>query len=140
VNSEIRETNRTPVWRSIPVVLAIVAIVAVGLLTGIRPSGYSTVSVRLLGHEFVVARGGLSATITLMFLLLVGILLPAWAIFHASRTPKSAFTSLGRSKGRWMASMIILFLLGDASFLLVPLYYLVRVRPRLNRQQAITLV
>jgi hypothetical protein len=32
--------------------------------------------------------------------------------------------------------MVILFLIGDASFLLVPIYYLLRVRPQLNREQA----
>ncbi len=32
--------------------------------------------------------------------------------------------------------MIILFFIGDASFLLVPIYYLLRVRPQLNRKPA----
>ncbi len=135
-DTEVVKKKETPVWRAVPFVLGVVAIVAVGLFIGLRPPGSSTVSVRLLGHHFVVAHGGLSARITLILLLLVGILLPAWAIIHVTRTPKSTFTSLGRSKGRWVASMIVLFLIGDASFLLVPIYYLLRVRPQLNREQA----
>ena len=122
------------VWRAIPLVLGVVAIVALGLVLGLHPANMM-VSVRFLGHHFVVARGGIPATVAPIALLLVGILIPASAIINALRTPKSTFTSLGRSKGRWVASMIILFLIGDASFLLVPIYYLLRVRPQLNREQ-----
>src|ERR1035437_2686064 len=119
VNTEADTKNQAAtVWWSIPVVLGVVVIATVGLLIGLHPAGNSTVWIRFLGHHVVVARGGIFATIVPIVLLLVGILLPAWAIIHASRTPKSAFTSFGRSKGRWVASMIILFLVGDASFLL----------------------
>ena len=141
VNTEAdKKDPATTKWWSIPVVLGIVVIATVGLLIGLHPAGNSTVWIRFLGHHVVVARGGVVATIAPIVFLLVGILLPAWAIIHASRTPKSAFTSLGRHKGRWVASMIILFLVGDASFLLLPIYYLVRVRPLLNRKQATALV
>jgi len=140
VSPQDGKKNLAPVWRSVPVVLGVVALVAVGFLTGLHPAGHSIVSVRLLGHDVVVARGGLSSIFTLIPLVLVGVMLPAWAIIHATRTPKHTFTSLGRSKGRWVASMIIVFLIGDASLLLLPLYYLIRVRPQLNRQRAIALV
>lgn len=120
-------------------VLGVAVIATFGLLIGLHPAGNSTVLIRFLGHHVVVARGGDFATVALIVLLLVGILLPAWAIIHASRTPKSAFTSLGRSKGRWVASMIVLFLVGDASFLLLPIYYLIRVRPQLTRRRATAL-
>jgi len=135
VNTEVAKKNQAPFWRAIPVVLGVVAIVALGLLLGLHP-GNTTVSVRFLGHHFVVARGGVPGVLAPIGLLLVGILIPAWAIIDAMRTPKSIFTSLGRSKGRWVASMIILFLIGDVSLLLVPIYYLLRVRPQLNRKQA----
>jgi hypothetical protein len=36
--------------------------------------------------------------------------------------------------------MIILFFVGDVSVLLLPIYYLVRIRPQLHRKQATTLV
>ncbi len=134
-DTEVVKKKLAPVWRAVPLVLGVVAIVAVGLVIGLHPAD-TTVSVRFLGHHFVVARGGVPATIAPIVLLLVGISIPAWAIINAMRTPKSTFTSLGRSKGRWVASMIILFLIGDASFLLVPIYYLLRVRPQLSRKQA----
>ena len=105
--------------RAISLVLGDVAIVALGLVLGPHPAS-TIVSVRFVGHHFVVARGGIPATIAPIALLLVGILIPAWAIINAMRTPTSTFSSLGRSKGRWVASMIILFFIGDASFLLVP--------------------
>ena len=134
VDTEVVKKKQALVWRAIPLVLGAVAIVALGLVLGLHAAN-TTVWVRFLGHHFVVARGGIPATIAPIALLLAGILIPASAIINATRTPKSTFTSLGRSKGRWVASMIILFLIGDASFLLVPIYYLLRVRPQLNREQ-----
>jgi hypothetical protein len=136
VNTEEDKKNQVPVWRSIPVVLGVAVIATAGLLTGLHSGGNSTVWIRFLGHHFIVARGGVFATIAPIVLLLVGILVTAWAIIEAFRTPKSAFTSLGRSKGRWVASLVILFLVGDAAFLLLPIYYLIRVRPQLNHNQA----
>ena len=136
VNTEEDKKNQAPVWRSIPVVLGVAVIATAGLLMGLHSGGNSTVWIRFLGHHFIVARGGVFATIAPIVLLLVGILVPAWAIIDAFRTPKSTFTSLGRSKGRWVASLVILFLVGDAAFLLLPIYYLIRVRPQLNHNQA----
>jgi hypothetical protein len=139
VNTQIVTKHKAPLWRAIPVVLGIVAIVVVGLLI-VPSSANTTVWIHFLGRRFVVARGGAPATIAPIFLLLIAILIPAWAIINAVRTPKSTFTSLGRSKGRWVVSMIILFLIGDVSLLLVPIYYLVRVRPQLNRKHADSLI
>ena len=134
-----KKNQAATIWSSIPVVLGVVVIATVGLLIAPQPTGNSIVWIRFLGHHVIVARGGVFATITPIVLLLVGLLLPAWAIIHASRTPKSAFTSLGRSKGRWIVSLIILFLVGGASFLLLPIYYLIRIRPQLHRKQATAL-
>ncbi|MBW4078095.1 MAG: hypothetical protein HIU84_06235 [Acidobacteria bacterium] len=133
VNPEAGKKKRAT-WWSIPVVLGIIVIATVGLLIPLHTGSNTTVSIRLFGQHVVVAHGGVSATIALIVLLLIGISLPGWALIHASRTPKSTFTSLDRSKGRWVASMVILFLIGDASLLIVPLYYLIRVRPQLNRE------
>ncbi|MBW4078399.1 MAG: hypothetical protein HIU84_07815 [Acidobacteria bacterium] len=135
VDTEAIKTHQSPIWRNTYVVLGIVAIVAFGLLITTRSTN-PTVWVRLLGHHFELARGGIPATIAPTVLLLIGVVIPAWAIINAMRTPKGTFASLGRSKSRWVVSMIILFLIGDASLLLVPIYYLLRVRPQLNRVQA----
>lgn len=138
VNTEVVEKKHTPGWRAMPAVLGVLVIVAAGVVIGLRPAhtGNTTVSVLLLGHHYVVARGGISATVASILLLLFAVFIPAWAIINTIRTPKSTFTSFGRSKGRWVVSMIILFFIGDASFLLVPIYYLLRVRPQLNRKPA----
>lgn len=125
------ETQGATIWRFMPAALGVVVIATLGLLMAPHSTTDSTVWIQFLGHHVVVARNAL-APIAPVVLLPIGILLPAWAIIHASRTPKSAFTSLGRSKGRWVVSMIVLFLVGDAAFLLLPIYYLIKIRPRLH--------
>jgi hypothetical protein len=140
VNTEAGKKNQSATLRRfIPVVLGVVVTAALGLLMAPHPTGYSTVWIQLFGHHVIVARGGILATIAPIALLPILILLPAWAIIDASRTPKSAVISLGRSKGRWVVSMIILFLVGDVSVLLLPIYYLIRIRPQLHRKQATAL-
>ena len=134
--TEVVNEKEMPVWRFVPVVLAVTVTAAIGLLLGIRPPGSSIVSVRLLDHHLIVARGGIPAVLALMALLVIGILMPAWAIINCIGTPKSTFTSLGRSKGRWVVSMIVVFFIGDVSLLLVPIYYLWRIRPQLSHERA----
>ena len=73
---------------SVPVVLGIIVIATVGLLIPLHTGSNTTVTIRLLGHHVVVAHGGISATIALIVLLVIGISLPGWAIIHASRTPR----------------------------------------------------
>jgi len=116
-------------WWASPVVLGSVASAAVGLLLFPR-SANTTVTARLFGRHFVVAHGG-ATPFAFMVMFFIGFWVPGWAIVNAIRTPKSTFLALGRSKGRWIASMVILLLIGDASLVLVPIYYLLRVRPRL---------
>jgi hypothetical protein len=135
VIAEEDKKNKAPLW-TVPVVFGVGVIATLGLLIGMHPTGDSTVWIRLFGHHIVVAHGGSFSTIAEIALLPLAIMLPAWALIHASRTPKSAFTSLGRSKGRWIVLMIIVFIAGDASLLLIPIYYVIRVRPQLNRNPA----
>jgi len=92
----------------------------------------STYWFRIFGHRVVFEHGGSYATIAFLALIVIGIVFPVWAIGHAIVTPKSAFQSLGKSKGRWIGTMIVLFLLGDLSVLLPAIYYLIRIRSHLN--------
>jgi len=92
----------------------------------------STYWFRIFGQRIVFEHGGSFATIAFLVLVVIGIVFPVWAIGHAIVTPKSAFRSLGKSKGRWIGTMIALFLLGDLSVLLPAIYYLIRIRPQLN--------
>jgi fumarate reductase subunit D len=140
VAAQAVKKNQTPIWWFVVAVLGMVVIAIAGLLIGLHPAGNSTVWIRFLGYHVVVARGGVVAAVAPIVLLPIAILLPAWAVIDASRTSKSTFTSIGRSKGRWVVMMVIVFLVGDASLLLLPIYYLIRVRPQLNRKQATALV
>lgn len=90
---------------------------------------------RIFGHRVDFLHGGSLVTVTFLALVVVVALLPVWAIGHAFMTQKSVFTSLGRSKVRWIVSMIALFLLGDLSVLLLAAFYLIRVRPQLDAGQ-----
>lgn len=92
----------------------------------------STYWLRIFGHRLVFAHGGSYAMIAFLALIVIGIVLPLWAIGHAVFTPKWAFKSLGRSKVRWILAMAVLFLLGDLSVLLPAIYYFIRIRPQLD--------
>lgn len=93
----------------------------------------STIAVRILWHYVTVFHGGESANLLSLALVAVAVILPAWAIGHAVGTPNSTFDLLGSSKRRWIGWMVALFLLGDASGLVLAVYYLARIRPLLRR-------
>jgi len=135
-SEEVAKENRARAWWANPVVLGSVVSAAVGLLLSPR-SANTTATARLFGHHVVVAHGG-ATTFALMVMFFIGFWVPGWAIVNAIRTPNSTFAAVGRSKGRWVASMVILFLIGDASLVLVPIYYLLRVRPKLIGEQEAT--
>jgi len=135
-SADVAKKNRARAWWANPVVIGSVVSAAVGLLLSPR-SANTTETARLFGHHFVVAHGG-ATTFALMVMFFIGIWVPGWAIVNAIRTPKSTFASLGRSKAKWVGSMVILFLIGDASLVLVPIYYLLRVRPQLISEQEAT--
>lgn len=135
-SAEVAKVNRARAWWANPIVLGSVVSVAVGLLASPR-SANTTATARLFGHNLVVAHGEASP-FALMVMFFVVFWMPGWAIVNAATTPKTTFSSLGRSKGRWVASMVVLFLIGDASLVLVPMYYLLRVRPQLIGEQEAT--
>lgn len=128
--------NPTSTWWLVQVVVGLAAT----FLIGLHPVGGTTVWIRFLGYHVIVARGGELVVVAIIAVLLTSILLPACAIIHAIRTPKSTFTLCGRSKSRWVVSMIILFMVGDIAFLLLPIYYLMRIRLQMNRNQAAAFV
>jgi hypothetical protein len=135
MSTEVVKKIHTPLWRATPLFGGIIAVVG-GLLIG-SPSANTTVWVRFLGHRLVVTHGGALASITPMVLLYIGIVIPVWALINAVSTPRSTFFSIGRSKGKWVAMLFIVLLIGDVSLLPVPIYYLCRVRSQLNRDQMV---
>lgn len=100
----------------------------------------STLTVRILFVHVTIAHGG--AMVGLVGSLLVGVALivSAWALGHAVGTPGLVFTSVGRAKWHWVVAMIVLLTAADATGLLVALYYLIWIRPRLNDASGATRV
>ena len=92
----------------------------------------TTLTIRLLGETYTLARGG--AVVGLVGSLLVSTVLvtSAWALGHAVGTPGSVFQSIGRSKALWLTAMLVLLAGGDAVTIVVVFYYLLRVRTQLN--------
>ena len=93
----------------------------------------STISLRVLWFHLTVLHGQSPPALVSVVLVSVAIVVPAWAIGHAVGTPSENFTTIGRSKFRWIGWMVALFLLGDFLSLLVAIYYLIRVRPQLRK-------
>ena len=89
---------------------------------------------RLPDQHFAVAHGAMMP-FAFMVTLFIGLWVLGWAVFSAKRTPKSTFASVGRSRSRWVAFMVVVVLIGDAALWLVPIYYLVRVRSQLAAEQ-----
>ncbi len=76
------------------------------------------------GGEYLGLLGSLLIATTLVTL--------AWALASVVGTPSATFAQLGRRKWRWVAALVVLASMGDATAALVALYYLIRVRPRVN--------
>jgi hypothetical protein len=92
----------------------------------------STIAIRILWFHVTLLHGQSPPTLVAIALVSVAVIAPAWAIGHAVGTPNATFTSIGRSKARWIGWMLALFLIGDFLSLLVAVYYLLRVRPQIR--------
>ena len=92
----------------------------------------STLTIRVLLLHLTIARGGTIVGVVGSLLVAVALVASAWAIGHAVGTPERVFQAIGRSKWRWVVAMVVLLAAGDATAIVVTLYYLTRVRPRLN--------
>jgi hypothetical protein len=92
----------------------------------------SSVGLRILFFRVTIVHGVLVPTVVGAVLLVAAFFIPAWAVGHPVGTPAATFRTLDRSKRRWVGWMIALFVLGDVSGLLLAVYYLARIRPRLN--------
>ena len=130
---QVIKVSHATTWQSSPVLVGSIVSVVVGLLVSPRSAGTAEF-VRLLDHYFFVAHGAMTP-FAFMVTFFIGVWVPGWAIFNSIRTPKSTFASVGRSRSRWVAFMVIVVLIGDASLWLVPIYFLVRVRPQLAAEQ-----
>ncbi len=100
----------------------------------------STLTVRMLFVHVTIARGGAVVDLAGSLLVAAALIVSAWALGHAVGTPGLVFASVGRAKWHWVAAMIVLLAAADATGLLVALYYLIRIRPRLNDAGAATRV
>jgi len=92
----------------------------------------STIALRILWFHVTLLHGQSPPTLIAVALIAVAVIIPAWAIGNAVGTPSATFTSIGRSKGKWIGWMVALFLFGDFLSLLVAAFYLIRVRPQIR--------
>ena len=97
-------------------------------------AGLATTSIviQFLGVHVTVITGGGAVATTGSVLVAVIVVVLAWAFGHLVGTPAWAFADVGRAKWHWVLAMTLLFLATDTTIVIVALYYLVRVRPRLN--------
>ena len=91
----------------------------------------TSIVIQLLGVHLALITGG-GAVATAGSVLVVVVVVLAWAFGHLVGTPAWAFADVGRAKWHWVLAMTLLFLATDTTIVVVALYYLARVRPRLN--------
>ena len=97
-------------------------------------AGLATTSIviQFLGVHFTIVRGGDGAATAGSVLIAVVLVVLAWAFGHLVGTPAWAFADVGRAKWHWVLAMTLLVIASDTTIVFVALYYLARVRPRLN--------
>lgn len=92
----------------------------------------STITLRVLFGTWTIAHGGAAVGLVGSLLVASVLVVSAWAIGHAVGTPSRDFHAIGRTKWRWVAAMVASLAVGDVIALAIVLYYVLRVRPRLN--------
>jgi hypothetical protein len=76
------------------------------------------------------------AEITLLVFLIIvlaGLLIPIWALADVGAKPSAAFDAAGSSKGRWLALIIVFWVLTGIVGLVLAIVYMASVRPRVAR-------
>ncbi len=92
----------------------------------------TSIFIQLLGVHVTVITGGEAVATVGSVLIAVIVVMLAWAFGHLVGTPAWAFADVGRVKWHWVLAMTLLFIATDTTILILALYYLTRVRPRLN--------
>ena len=88
--------------------------------------------IQFLGVPITIARGGGDVSTVGSVLVVVALVVLAWALGHAVGTPAWAYAEVGRTKWHWVLAMTALTLANDTTVVILALYFLIRVRPCLN--------
>jgi hypothetical protein len=64
--------------------------------------------------------------------MLVGLVVPVWAIADAASRPAAAFAAAGSSKGLWIALIVVFWLITGFIGLILSVVYLTSIRPRVE--------
>jgi hypothetical protein len=81
---------------------------------------------RMLGEVF-----GLDLVLVLL-VLIVGLVVPVWAIVDAASRPSGAFSAAGSSKTMWIVLIVVGWLVTGLIGIILALVYLVSIRPRVR--------
>jgi hypothetical protein len=67
-----------------------------------------------------------------LFILVVGLMVPVWAIIDAASRPSGAFSAAGSSKAMWLVLIVVGWLVTGLIGIILALVYLVSIRPRIR--------
>jgi Na+-driven multidrug efflux pump len=67
-----------------------------------------------------------------LFILVVGLVVPVWAIVDAASRPSGAFSAAGSSKTMWIVLIVVGWLVTGLIGIVLALVYLVSIRPRVR--------
>ncbi len=76
---------------------------------------------------------GVIILLVVLIVVLAGVLIPIWALADVGSKPAAAFAAAGSSKGRWMALIIVFWLLTGIVGLVLAIVYMASVRPRVSQ-------
>jgi hypothetical protein len=68
----------------------------------------------------------------LLFVLVVGLVMPIWAIVDAASRPSGAFSAAGSSKTMWIVLIVVGWLVTGLIGIILAVVYLVSIRPRVR--------
>ena len=95
----------------------------------------STLDLRSLWFHVHLVDGGPFLHVVAATLVVIAVGFPLWAIVHALPTPSLVFRTLDISQRQWIIGMVVMLFLGDFLSLLLSIYYLVSIRPRISREK-----
>ncbi len=65
-------------------------------------------------------------------IVLVGVVLPVWAVVDAASRPSGAFTAAGSSKAMWISLIVVFWFITGIIGLVLACVYLASIRPRVR--------
>jgi hypothetical protein len=70
--------------------------------------------------------------VLVLLVLIVGLVVPVWAIVDAASRPSGAFSAAGSSKTMWIVLIVVGWLVTGLIGIILALVYLVSIRPRVR--------